>query len=207
MNDSASLAFPLDDPFAAIVFDCDGTLVDTAPIHLLAVNEAMRPFGLAMTPAWYYLRVGLTPQALYAEYEQDHNVTLDIPAITDRYVPNFLANLHQLQEIKVVADVARHFHGRIPMAIGSNGRLGNVEASLKATGLLSLFDTVVTAEQVPHGKPAPDVYLEAARRLDVAPEFCIVFEDTDEGLEAAHRAGMRGLDIRKAYQPEWMSQL
>jgi len=93
------------------------------------------------------------------------------------------------------------------MAIGSNGRLGNVEASLKATGLLSLFDTIVTAEQVPHGKPAPDVYLEAARRLDVAPEFCIVFEDTDEGLEAAHRAGMRGLDIRKAYQPEWMAQL
>ncbi len=211
MNAPANLAFALEDPnaepFAAIIFDCDGTLVDTAPVHFLAVNEAMRPFGLQMPAPWYYQRVGLTPQALFSEYERDHDVTLDVPGITARYVPSFLANLHQMQEIKVVADVARHYHGRVPMAVGSNGRLDNVTATLKATGLFPLFDTIVSAEQVPHGKPAPDVYLEAARRLNVAPEHCVVFEDTDEGLEAAHRAGMRGFDIRKAYQPEWMAQI
>jgi beta-phosphoglucomutase-like phosphatase (HAD superfamily) len=207
MNAPANLAFDLDESFAAIVFDCDGTLVDTAPVHFLAVNEAMHPFGLQMDAPWYYQRVGLTPQALFSDYEQANNLTLDVPAITARYVPSFLANLHQMQEIKVVADVARYYHGRIPMAVGSNGRLDNVTATLKATGLFDLFDTIVSAEQVAHGKPAPDVYLEAARRLNVAPERCIVFEDTDEGLEAAHRAGMRGLDIRKAYQPEWVASL
>ena len=80
MTATANLAFDLEEPFAAIVFDCDGTLVDTAPVHFLAVNEAMRPFGLQMDAPWYYQRVGLTPQALFSDYELANNLTLDIPA-------------------------------------------------------------------------------------------------------------------------------
>ncbi len=99
-----------------------------------------------------------------------------------------------------MADVARAHHGKVPMAVGSNGHLENVKATLEATGLLPLFDDVVSADEVEHGKPAPDVYLEAARRIGVAPAECIVFEDTDEGLEAAHRAGMRSRDIRKVWK-------
>ena len=91
------------------------------------------------------------------------------------------------------------------MAVGSNGRRGNVESTLTATGLLPLFDFVVVASDVPQGKPAPDVFLEAARLMNVAPDRCVVFEDTDEGLEAAHRAGMDGRDIRKVFRPSWMA--
>ena len=83
------------------------------------------------------------------------------------------------------------------MSVASNGVRANVEATLVGTKLRSLFDYVVTADDVKHGKPAPDVYLEAARRMQVDPASCVVFEDSDEGLEAAHRAGMRGIDIRK----------
>jgi len=188
--------FSLDEPYAGLIFDCDGTLVDTAPIHFLAVNEAMKPLGLEMAAEWYFARVGLTPAALFAEYERVYGVTIDTAELSQRYGPIFLSNLNRAEEIAVVAEIARQNFGKVPMAVASNGHLQNVRATLEATGLLPLFETIVSAEDVAKGKPEPDVFLEAARRIGVSPADCIVFEDSDEGLEAARKAGMRSRDIR-----------
>lgn len=190
------LSFSLDEPYSGLIFDCDGTLVDTAPIHFLAVNEAMRPLGLEMAAEWYFARVGLTPEALFAEYERVHGVKIDTAELSLRYGPIFTANLERAKEVAEVAEVARANFGNVPMAVASNGHRKNVLATLEATGLISLFETVVSADEVAKGKPAPDVFLEAARRIGVLPADCIVFEDSDEGLEAARKAGMRSRDIR-----------
>jgi beta-phosphoglucomutase-like phosphatase (HAD superfamily) len=197
----ADVEFSLDEAYAGLIFDCDGTLVDTAPIHFFAVNEAMRPLGLEMTADWYFARVGLTPAALFAEYEQVNGVKIDSVELSRRYAPIFMSNLDRAKEIAVVAEVARQNYGKVPMAVASNGHLKNVTATLTATGLLPLFETVVSADEVAKGKPEPDVFLEAARRMGVRPAECIVFEDSDEGLEAARRAGMRGRDIRLVHTP------
>jgi beta-phosphoglucomutase-like phosphatase (HAD superfamily) len=191
-------AFQLDEPYAGLIFDCDGTLVDTAPLHFQAVNEALRPLGLEMPAEWYYARVGLTPAALFAEFESERGVKIDTEDISRRYAPIFIGNLHRVKEIVVVADIARSNYGKVPMAVASNGHYKNVKATLGATGLLPLFDYIVSADEVSHGKPAPDVFLEAAQRMGVAAHDCIVFEDSDQGLEAARRAGMRSRDIRLA---------
>ena len=87
------------------------------------------------------------------------------------------------------------------MAVASNGHRANIEATLSITKLLPLFDVIVAAEDVEYGKPAPDVFLEAARRMNVDPAQCIAFEDSNEGLEAAQKAGMRTIDIREHYWP------
>ncbi len=190
--------------FDALIFDCDGTLVDTAPAHLSALRVGLTHFGLTMTDDFYYPRAGLTPRALFDDFEAEIvGAPIDRKAILDHYSVAFQDGLHLLQEVTVVAEVARSWKGRVPMAVGSNGRRGNVESTLGVTGLLPLFDFVVVASDVPQGKPAPDVFLEAARLMKVAPERCVVFEDTDEGLEAAHRAGMDGRDIRAVFQPSW----
>jgi len=194
----ADASLSLDEPYSGLIFDCDGTLVDTAPIHFFAVNEAMRPLGLEMAAEWYFARVGLTPEALFAEYERVNGVKIDTAELSQRYGPIFTANLGRAEEIAVVAEVARANFGKVPMAVASNGHLKNVRATLEATGLLPLFETVVSADEVAKGKPAPDVFLEAARRIRVSPADCIVFEDSDEGLEAARMAGMRSRDIRAA---------
>jgi HAD superfamily hydrolase (TIGR01549 family) len=189
--------------FDALIFDCDGTLVDTAPAHLRALQSALEPLDLTMTPEWYYPRGGLTPDALLDEYEaQLADAPLSRQGVFARYNVAFQAEMQSIKEISLIAEVARDWHGRVPMAVASNGRRGNVEATLTVTKLLPLFDFIVAAEDVERGKPEPDVFLEAARRMQVEPGRCLVFEDSNEGLEAARRAGMRGIDIRESYTPQ-----
>ncbi len=189
-------------PFAALIFDCDGTLVDTAPAHYYAISQAVATQGHRMDRDWYMARAGLTPDALLdaqeaAAAERGNPVApLDRAAIFGNYNQHFLAGLPLLKEIAVVAAWAREWHGRVPMAVASNGRRANVEASLRVTGLLPLFDHLVSADEVAHGKPAPDVFLETARRMNVAPADCVVLEDSDEGLRGAAAAGMRSVDVR-----------
>jgi beta-phosphoglucomutase-like phosphatase (HAD superfamily) len=188
--------------FDALVFDCDGTLVDSAGAHLYSIQEALAPLGLSMPPEWYQSRHGLGPDDLLDAYEAEFKVeSLARADFYERANEAYLGGVNLIQEIKVVADVARQWFGTVPMAVASNGVRKNVEATLIATRLRPLFYTIVTAGEVKHAKPAPDVYLEAARRMRVKPERVTVFEDSDEGLEAAKRAGMRSFDIRKVWAP------
>lgn len=198
------MAFELErGTFDALVFDCDGTLVDSAPAHLYSMQEALAPLGLKMEEEWYSTRHGLGPDDLLDAYEAEFKIESLVREDFYRRVNEvFLANLHRVEEISVVTDVARHWFGIVPMAVASNGVKENVEATLIATRLRPLFYTIVTAGEVERPKPAPDVYLEAALRMQVAPERVVVFEDSNEGLEAAHRAGMRVFDIRSARHPE-----
>ncbi|MEO8737163.1 MAG: HAD family phosphatase [Edaphobacter sp.] len=188
--------------FDGLIFDCDGTLVDTAPAHLAALQEGLDAHGLTMAKEWYYPRGGLTPDALMDDYEALLGFSVPREDIFARYTVAFHAGLHRLQEVAVIAEIARKWHGRVPMAVASNGRRENVEASLSATKLRPLFDFIVSAEDVERGKPAPDVFLEAARRMGVAAARCVVFEDSDEGLEGARRAEMRAIDIREYFAPQ-----
>ncbi len=198
------LALP--EPFRALIFDCDGTLIETAPAHFNALRQAFALQNHTMDRAWYMARAGLTPRDLLDAHEarlRDEtppgappHTPLDRAAYDAVYNQLYLASLHLLEEVAAVAAVARAWRGRVPMAVASNGYRRNVESSLRATGLLPLFDHVVSADDVAHGKPAPDVFLEAARLLNTPPADCVVLEDTDEGLAAAHAAAMRAVDVR-----------
>jgi beta-phosphoglucomutase-like phosphatase (HAD superfamily) len=183
--------------FDAILFDCDGTLIDTYALHLGSFQRALAAYGLTMERDWYMARGGLTPEGLLLEYER---LIAPLPATMDelmkRVTAEFQSNLHTLREIELVADLARTWHGKVPMAVGSNGTHINVRGSLKSAGLLTYFDAIVAIDDVEHGKPAPDVYLEAARRLGVKAQRCVVLEDSEEGMMSASAAGMRAIDVR-----------
>lgn len=196
----------VDGEFDAIIFDCDGTLVDTAPVHLRGLQDALQERGLSMAAEWYYPRVGLTPGKLFDEYEsQIATLPMSREELVAGYTRSFQSNLALVKEVAMVADVARAWRGKVPMCVCSNGEKPNVEATLGTAGLIDLFDFVLTANEVGKGKPEPDMFLAAAARMQVKPERCVVFEDADEGLEAARRAGMRGVDIRESYKPAWRS--
>ena len=212
MRDNTGMQLVLPQPFSALIFDCDGTLVDTAPAHFQALRRALAAQGHAMERDWYLGRTGLTPRALLDAHEArlaaEHRGgdlaprPLDRPAYNAAYNRFYQSSLGVLQEITVVADLARTWHGRVPLAVASNGHSANVAESLRATGLLPLFDQLVTADDVSAGKPAPDVFLEAARRMGVEPATCVVLEDSNEGLAGARAAGMRAVDIREYLAPK-----
>lgn len=182
--------------FSALIFDCDGTLADTAPVHYLAFSTAIRTCGAEMPRSWYYARLGVSRRELFEEFMTEHGIMFDADVVAAHSMRVYQDNIHQVKEVKLVGQLARAQAERVPMAVASGGQRVAVEATLRAIGLRPLFQHVVTVEDVGRGKPSPDLFLLAAGRMEVEPTVCLVFEDSDEGLEAAHRAGMAAIDVR-----------
>jgi beta-phosphoglucomutase-like phosphatase (HAD superfamily) len=180
---------------AALIFDCDGTLIETASLYARAWASGFALSGKNMSVDWYKARAGLSEHVLMDAFEAKHGIKLDRRATVAKMRETFLNELALLREITVVADIARRHHGERRMAVASGGPAAIVEPSLKAARLHGLFDTVVTLDDVGRAKPEPDLFLEAARRLGVPPERCLVFEDSLQGIEAARQAGMHVVDV------------
>jgi len=184
------------EPFGALIFDCDGTLADTMPGHFTAWVAALRAGGGDISEKQFYSLAGVTSAAIIDILNREHGYTLNVAETVEAKEKRYVETLHEVEEIKAVADIARAYRGKVPMAVASGGLRSVVHATLDTIGLRPLFDAVVTAEDVIHGKPAPDIFLEAARRLGVPPADCIVYEDGDPGIVAARAAGMRVIDVR-----------
>lgn len=180
----------------ALIFDCDGTLVDTLPIYAGAWAHGFQPSGQAMARDWYLERAGHSEHALMDQFDADHGVTVDREQVISLMRQRFLMDIAAVQEITAVASLARAHQASLPMAVASGGSRQIVSACLEATGLTKLFATIVTIEDVSRPKPAPDLFLEAARRLKIEPSKCCVFEDSPQGMEAALNAGMHAIDVR-----------
>ena len=191
----SELQFAPDEKCAALIFDCDGTLVDSAQVHLAGYNAALAEYQKVMSWDWYSARLGITARDLLLVFATEFGVDLNIDRAMTIYGNAFHENLTLIHEVVLVADIARAYRGKLPMAVASNGNSAHVIASLAKADLLPLFDVIVGREAVAHGKPAPDLFPAAARRLGIAPEQCVVLEDSREGMEAARHAGMRAYDV------------
>ena len=108
----------------------------------------------------------------------------------------YLGIMHEVTLIDEVVAIALEHHGKIPMAVASGGNQKIISRVLEQLGIRHLFNAVVTSEMVQNQKPAPDIFLEAARRLGVEPQFCRGYEDTDLGMTAIRAAGMEAVDVR-----------
>ncbi len=180
----------------ALIFDCDGTLVDTLPLHHQAWWAAIPATGQEV-PVEFLLGVAGKPDEEVVMILNDtFGYRLDARLTAVAKETWFLNNLHQVRPIVPVVDIVKAYSGKLPLAVASGSSRLAVQAMLAVTGLTAYFETVVAAEDAGRPKPAPDPFLEAARRLDVAPEHCQVFEDSELGFEAARRAGMRVVDVR-----------
>jgi beta-phosphoglucomutase-like phosphatase (HAD superfamily) len=127
----------------------------------------------------------------------EQGVPLDPLAVAREKEAVYLPLIAQVEPINTVVGVARENYGEIPLAVASGGTKSIIEQVLEHLGIRDLFQAIVTSEDIVNQKPAPDIFLEAARRLGVPPQFCRAYEDTDLGMKAIRAAGMEAVDVRK----------
>jgi beta-phosphoglucomutase-like phosphatase (HAD superfamily) len=188
-------------PFGGYIFDCDGTIADTMPIHYRAWSQAMEDFGGTFPEDLFYQWGGMPTAVIVEEINKKFGLALDVEATVHRKERHYLENVHQVQPVMPVLEVARGMHGVKPLAIASGGHREMVEATLNAIGITGMFDAIVCAEDYERGKPFPDPFLLAAERIGVPPEDCLVFEDSPTGVEAAKAAGMHYVFVPSAGRP------
>ncbi len=183
--------------FAGYIFDLDGTLVDTMPLHYRAWDAAMRAVGLnAPLDEELFYSLGGVPTKRVAELIAAHyGLTVDVHAVFDHKEALFVDLQADAKLIEPVVEIARRMALTHPVSIASGGPRVIVRGMLELTGLAPLFPVVITPEDVVHGKPAPDMFLLAAQRMGVAPEKCLVFEDAEPGMRAAEAAGMQWVRV------------
>ncbi len=179
-----------DRDFAGLIFDCDGTLADSMPLHYRAWSLAMERLGGQFPEDLFYLWGGTPTGVIVEQLNEKFGLTLDVEETVRIKEDAYLALIPEVEPIAEVMEIARQSRGRSRIAVASGGHRQLVEGTLGALGIIDWFDAVVCAEDYVRGKPAPDPFLEAARRIDVAPADCLVFEDTQLGIEAATAAGM-----------------
>lgn len=166
------------------------------PAHYRAWIEILGPHGIAFPEKRFYSMGGMPTGEIVEKLFSEVGKSPDVAALTRQKEEAFLEKLGEIRPIEKVVEVARRHRGTSPMAVASGGHRRMVELTLRQIGILDWFPVLVAAEDTTRHKPEPDVFLEAARRLGVTPAECTVYEDTDLGIEAARRAGMRWVDVR-----------
>lgn len=184
----------------ALIFDCDGTLADTMPLHWRAWDQTVRQYDLRFTEERFYALGGVPSRNILAMlFVEQGRQGLDAHAIAKEKEERYLRLLPEVRAIEPVVELARVCRGRVPMAVATGGSRPAIPTVLRAMGILDWFGAVVTSQDVKNPKPAPDTFLEAARQLGVDPRRCRAYEDTDLGLASIRAAGMEAVDVRPWY--------
>jgi HAD superfamily hydrolase (TIGR01509 family) len=181
--------------FHAYLFDCDGTIVDSMPLHYIAWKQALGEWGCTLDEDLFYSWGGKPPVEIIASLNQMRGLSMPVEAVAERKEDLYFSLLHDLKPIPEVLEQIVAQHDQIPFAVVSGSTRESIVKSLTAVGLLDRFPILVGSEDYARSKPAPDAFLTAAARLGVAPKDCLVFEDTDMGIQAATAAGMASVRI------------
>lgn len=181
--------------FEAYLFDCDGTIVDSMPLHYLAWQRALDEWGCEFPEELFYAWGGRPVADIIATLNERHGLAMPVATVTERRESYYQELLPQLAAVPEVLAHIHDAHQRVPFAVVSGSTRASVTASLDALGLLDRFDVLVCADDYTRAKPDPEAFLLAASHLGVPPGSCLVFEDTDLGIQAATAAGMASVRV------------
>jgi len=186
-------------PFGAYLFDCDGTIADSMPLHFIAWKKALSEWSCEFHEPIFYAWGGMPVAEIIATLNQQQRLNMPVEAVSRRKEALYFELLPQLKAVPAVLEHIHAEHGRIPFAVVSGSTRESVTASLASLNLLDRFDTMVCAGEYTRSKPDPEAFLIAADKLGVPAAKCLVFEDTEMGIQAAKEAGMQSVRV----PPPW----
>jgi len=198
MNKDAKMKELAVDPKArGLIFDLDGTLVDSMPLHYEAWKEVCATKGLDFSEEEFYSLAGVPSDRIFEIINERHGTDFDPQKHSKLKEDTYLKKINKLKPVEPVFKLAVTFYGKMPMAIGTGSPGDHSWEAVRALGLDKYFTILISKNDVKAGKPNPETFLKCAQAMGVEPRFCQVFEDGDPGLEAAKTAGMMATDIRE----------
>jgi beta-phosphoglucomutase family hydrolase len=180
----------------ALIFDLDGTLSDSLPVHIKTWNMIGDKYGFDFDPQIIYEMTGMPTIEFARRINRQYNVSEAPENLVKMKQQLFWDHADLLIPVAKVTAIVKRHHGKLPMAVGTGASRKSAEVQLKALGLTEYFDAIVSADDVTKHKPEPETFLECARLMGIAPRYCQVFEDGDLGIVAAEKAGMFITDVR-----------
>jgi HAD superfamily hydrolase (TIGR01509 family) len=188
-------------PHRAYLFDMDGTVADSMPLHYIAWKQALAEYGCPLfSEPLFYSWGGMPVREIVATLNRRHGLSMPIEEVAHRKEGLYFELLPKLTAVPEVLEQIESAHKRILFAVVSGSTRESVTKSLSILGLLDRFDILVCAGDYVKAKPDPEPYLLAAKKLNVPPDSCLVFEDTDMGIEAATAAGMQAVRIPQPHE-------
>lgn len=181
--------------FKAYLFDCDGTIADSMPLHYIAWKSVLAEWSCEFEEELFYSWGGMPVVEIISTLNERNGLAMPVIELQRRKEELFYANLPHLKAVPEVLEHIEARHGEIPFAVVSGSTQDSVQASLRSLNLLDRFETLVCAGDYKRGKPHPEPFLMAAERLGIEPEHCLVFEDTQMGIDAATAAGMASVRV------------
>ena len=181
----------------ALIFDCDGTLVDSMPLHWRAWDIVCKRNGIEFSEKRHYAMGGIPSAKILQMLKDEQGLDFDPAEVSRQKEEAYIPLMPEAKLIEPIAAIARASQGNVPMAVATGGRTKYIRPLLEGLEILDWFGAVVTADDVENHKPAPDTFLKAAALLGVPAEECRAYEDTDIGLQAILAAGMESVDVRE----------
>ena len=179
-----------------LIFDLDGTLIDSMPLHYEAWRDVCATKGVDFTEKEFYALAGVHSERIFEIINEKYGTDFDPVQYGLIKEEVYMKKLQFLKPVEPVLELVKKYHGRLPMSIGTGSPGKHSWEAVKALGLDKYFEIMVSKDDVTRGKPDPETFLKCAAAMKVEPKYCQVFEDGKPGLEAAKRAGMMVTDIR-----------
>ena len=184
----------------ALIFDLDGTLADTMPVHFLAYKHILAGYGIQFTPEIFATLAGIPAVGTIEKLNEMFGTLMNAEEVGHYKEREYEKIMHKMKPVEPVVNLAKQYHGVLPMAVGTGGYKRLAWKTMDILGLGKYFDILVSTEDVQRPKPFPDTFLRCAELMGVAPAVCEVFEDAHLGIQAAQAAGMMATLVTGYYE-------